>query len=67
MPLGSPSNGFMTPASPPWQSVQPRMTAGFACMVARSLGAWQLVHPVDLKDASLSVCVAGAGGADNDA
>ena len=49
-------------ASPPWQSVQPRITAGFWCMVWRSVAVWQLMQPADFASACATVCVAGAGG-----
>jgi hypothetical protein len=32
-------------AFPPWQSVQPRRTVPVVCMVALSIGLWQLMQP----------------------
>ena len=52
-----------TVASPPWQSVQPSTTAGFACMVCRSVAVWQVTQPGRLgrRRRPGSAC-AGAGG-----
>src|SRR5664279_1674655 len=42
---------------PPWQSVQPKRTAGEVCMVSLSVFVWQLRHPADFRSASSWVCM----------
>jgi hypothetical protein len=48
---------------PPWQSVQPRITAGVRCIVFWSLAVWQETQPALLASASCVVWNEGAAGA----
>src|SRR6266404_2455661 len=42
--------------SPPWQSAHPSCTVLVGCIVASSIGEWQLIHPADLRCASSYDC-----------
>src|SRR4051812_17950758 len=48
---------------PPWQSVQPSLTAGFKCIVVASVCVWHVRHPALLDCTDSSVWLEGDAGA----